>query len=1058
MRRTSFGLLKVFLLLMILATGPALTRASAQSCSGISGIECEALQAIYDSTNGKGWDLQENKWWTLLPVGQWDGVTVENNHVVELDLSYKRLSGTLPPQIGNLAYLRALDLTGNALSGEIPGEISTLTQLEYLSFWDNNLWGEIPPGLTGLTQLSYLDLSSNYLSGTIPGNIGNLTKLGQLWLESNLLTGEIPDSISSLGNLEVLSLYKNQLQGELPAGIGSLVKLSLLLVNDNFLSGTIPGEIGNLSGLTRFTAGDNRFSGPLPLTIYNLGNLENLSLRNNLLTGQIDPGISSLYNLYALDLSGNLFTGTIPESLGNLANLESLRLNRNMLSGPIPASLGYLYFLQELFLQENQLTGTIPPQFGNYQYLVYLSLHDNHLEGEIPPIFDNMPFLKALYLTNNNLTGEIPANLGYAPSLQRLGLSNNRLEGTIPNSFSNLSLLRGLWASGNLMSGELPGFLSNPPESIDLRWNQLQSTDLNIRNRVEQKHGYRFTDTQTLQPDNFSAQAAGNAELENRVDLTWDPIAYTENDGGYEIFFKKDGDPGFTRAGITADKSVDSYTLPDLEPGADYTFKLRAITWAHSGNKNILSSPELSSAPVTTGSLSRAFIPVWKRALDRFTGIVVSNFGDTPFNVTLSAYGKSGKLENSLHNPAVRTVAPHWQVSEIGNEFFGPGSFPSDTSWVELKTENTNRMGSLFLFGVTDTSMLDGAETQTRYAKKLYFTRPLAEGLLEGFNPDIQFSVVNPFDEALSVRFVLAGEGSHLSSSEITIPGKGFIVRTTWELFGSGHGLENTYMSVETSDGPGIIGFSRIEIPGIRTALGFNAVEASQERLLYSAQMASSADIVTSVRLVNTSAETRQLRLSAIAPDGSFIAADAEMELCGGCAIENYFSELFDLPEEIITVGSLAVETDGGGIIGDVVFADGDNLKYALAMPLQTRLFTEAVFNHVASFPTTASFPGIFTGIALFNPGDTVSDIDITVYGTSGDIVASKELQLGPGQRISRTLTDPDMWPNLPIQSGGYIKIESTRPLVGQQLFGDADLRYMAAIPPTTRIEPMFDN
>jgi hypothetical protein len=222
--------------------------------------------------------------------------------------------------------------------------------------------------------------------------------------------------------------------------------------------------------------------------------------------------------------------------------------------------------------------------------------------------------------------------------------------------------------------------------------------------------------------------------------------------------------------------------------------------------------------------------------------------------------------------------------------------------------------------------------------------------------------------------------------------------------------------------------------------------------------MASSADIVTSVRLVNTSSETRRLRLSAIANDGSYIAADVEAELRGGSAMEKNFSELFNLPEESITVGSLAVETDGGGIIGDVVFADGENLKYALAMPLQTRMFTEAVFNHVASFPSTSGFPGIFTGIALFNPGDTTSDIDITVYGTAGNIVASKEMQLGPGQRISRTLTDPDMWPEFPIQSGGYIKIQSTLPIVGQQLFGDADLRYMAAIPPTTRMEPMFTN
>ncbi len=503
---------------------------------------------------------------------------------------------------------------------------------------------------------------------------------------------------------------------------------------------------------------------------------------------------------------------------------------------------------------------------------------------------------------------------------------------------------------------------------------------------------------------------------------------------------------------------MDSYTIPDLKPGTDYDFKLRTITWNHPGNSNILVSPETEPAPVTTGNLSRAFIPVWKRALDRFTGIVISNFGDSPFNVTLSAYGESGNLETAERNPVFRQVPAHGQLSLLGNEFFGRVSSPHTVSWIEVAAENTNKMGSLFLFGVTDTSMLDGAETQTRYAKKLYFTRPLEEGLLDGFNPDIQFSVVNPFDESLHVNFTLTGTGDTLDSDSITIPAKGFITRTAADLFGSRHGLENTFMSVETTDGQGIVGFSRIEIPGIRTAMGLNAAEAAQERLLYSAQVASSADIVTSIRLVNTSTDTRQLRLSAIAPDGSSIAPDAEVELCGHCVLEKNFRQFFSLPTSAITVGSLAVETDGGGIIGDVIFADGDNLKYALAMPLQTRLFTEAVFNHVASFPETAGFPGIFTGIALFNPGGATADIDIIVYGMEGSQVATKNIQLGPGQRISRTLTDADMWPGLEPQSGGYIKIRSTQPIVGQQLFGDADLRYMAAIPPTTRIEPMFDN
>ncbi len=81
----------------------------------------------------------------------------------------------------------------------------------------------------------------------------------------------------------------------------------------------------------------------------------------------------------------------------------------------------------------------------------------------------------------------------------------------------------------------------------------------------------------------------------------------------------------------------------------------------------------------------------------------------------------------------------------------------------------------------------------------------------------------------------------------------------------------------------------------------------------------------------------------------------------------------------------------------------------------------------------------------------------IEAIGIDGSKVAVKTLILGPGERIARTLMDPDIWPEFPPQSGGYIKIQSDQPIAGQQLFGDTALRYMAAIPPTTRVEPMFD-
>ena len=62
----------------------------------------------------------------------------------------------------------------------------------------NGLTGSIPPEIGNLTNLIYLNLSGNQFTGSIPSEIGNLTNLNELWLNINQLSGQIPESICDL--------------------------------------------------------------------------------------------------------------------------------------------------------------------------------------------------------------------------------------------------------------------------------------------------------------------------------------------------------------------------------------------------------------------------------------------------------------------------------------------------------------------------------------------------------------------------------------------------------------------------------------------------------------------------------------------------------------------------------------------------------------------------------------------------------------------------------------------------------------------------------------------
>ncbi|XP_031113018.1 systemin receptor SR160-like [Ipomoea triloba] len=88
--------------------------------------------------------------------------------MIFLDLSYNKLEGSIPKELGSMQYLFFLYLGHNDLSGPIPQELGGLQNVEDLDLSDNRLNGSIPQTLINLTSLSVIDLSNNQLSGMIP--------------------------------------------------------------------------------------------------------------------------------------------------------------------------------------------------------------------------------------------------------------------------------------------------------------------------------------------------------------------------------------------------------------------------------------------------------------------------------------------------------------------------------------------------------------------------------------------------------------------------------------------------------------------------------------------------------------------------------------------------------------------------------------------------------------------------------------------------------------------------------------------------------------------------
>ena len=203
---------KLFILLLVLFALMPFGQAAAQAfdCAGVSEIpqvECEALVALYNSTNGPGWTNNDG-WLQNNQPSAWYGVTVEGGTVTKLILNLNQLSGPIPPQLGNLDNLQGLYLTNNQLSGPIPPQLGDLDNLLELFLNRNQLTSPIPPELSNLSSLNYLYLGGNKLSGHIPTELSNLSNLKNLFLGGNVLSGPIPLELQ-MTPLEVLVFVDN---------------------------------------------------------------------------------------------------------------------------------------------------------------------------------------------------------------------------------------------------------------------------------------------------------------------------------------------------------------------------------------------------------------------------------------------------------------------------------------------------------------------------------------------------------------------------------------------------------------------------------------------------------------------------------------------------------------------------------------------------------------------------------------------------------------------------------------------------------------------------------
>jgi hypothetical protein len=197
-----------------------------------------------------------------LPWGHFEKLV----NLQELWITSTAVSGTLSPQIGELANLTSIDFNNvgwrrSALTGTIPTQIGRLAKLTSLSF--------------------YYTVA---LSGTVPSEIGMLFSLQTLNAAGgNRVSGTIPPQLGGLVHATTFNFYNaKRVSGTLPVSLGKLHKADYFSFQSTRISGTIPDSYGNLTLASRFNFRWTAISGTMPSGFLDFTEMYDLQLSDNM--------------------------------------------------------------------------------------------------------------------------------------------------------------------------------------------------------------------------------------------------------------------------------------------------------------------------------------------------------------------------------------------------------------------------------------------------------------------------------------------------------------------------------------------------------------------------------------------------------------------------------------------------------------------------------------------------------------------------------------------------------------------------------------------------------
>ena len=580
--------------------------------------DCETLLAAKDRLRGTG----TLNWSTGTAIGSWEGVTTGGapSRVTGLDLSDKRLGGTIPAELSGLTGLSTLRLSGNQFSGCIPTDLRGLAAAIEARGGSHDL-AQVALAYCDAVALAPANLSASPASGTsvsvawdAAGDAESLSYRVEYRAAGSdaAWTVGADDLTTATHVVEGLSCetayeFRVSARGDGVSAVAAWSEPSApvsattgvcnqppvfdaasytFTVSEVAAVGTVVGTI-----VAQDSADDTL---TYAITAGNEAGAFAIDAAGGVISvaGALDYETTTSYTLTIEARDGNAGAATVTAQITvtDVAQVAELCGNGVAVSNPaanvsLVSDCVTLLTVRDALAGAGALNWSADTAIGEWDGVTIggapgrvtrLSLTERGLTGRIPAELSGLSKLIALDLRRNQLTGGIPAALGGLADLKRLSIGRNQLTGAIPVELGGLSKLITLDLRRNQVTGDIPpelGGLTNL-EILRLADNQLTGC-IPAALRDARDHDLDAVRLPTCgvaldPPPAPQGLAATAAEAVGFV-LQWEPAPGTSV---YRVEYRVSGADEWTIA--AEDAAETAYTVGELVCGTSYDFRVSA--------------------------------------------------------------------------------------------------------------------------------------------------------------------------------------------------------------------------------------------------------------------------------------------------------------------------------------------------------------------------------------------------------------------------------------------------------------------------------------------------